>query len=125
VSASPSTSLTQTGAAMTVTAKYCPRCGQPLSESQDPARLCVVCGWFGDQQETLTVPPPQAEIVRDLGAILDIYRSMCRDEMRLEALVSMNQSTDADLDHGRQFISFSRQAIMEMFLRLCPSQLKD
>ena len=64
-------------------AEFCPRCTAPLETSRDADRLCEVCGWFGDQQEALLMPPRSDVLNPVLAAAqtLELYRDVCRKEL--------------------------------------------
>jgi hypothetical protein len=87
---------------------YCPRCGQPVSDL-----LCITCGWFGD--DVLTEQPGGADIVVDMLGILHNYRAICRGELELELRLP---DSVVELAHAKQFVSYTKQSIIEMFLRI-------
>ena len=83
-------------------AEFCPRCTAPLETSRDADRLCEVCGWFGDQQEVLLVPPRSDVFNPVLAAAqtLELYRDVCRKELMAEQIYDAGNATEADLQQG-------------------------
>lgn len=68
-----------------MTTEFCPRCTWPLEPGPDVDRLCDACGWFGDQSETLLMPP-QNTGNPFLAAVhgLAWFREVCRCEFLAE-----------------------------------------
>ena len=100
--------------------EFCPRCTAPLETSQDSDRLCEVCGWFGDQQETLLMPP-QTDVVNPVLAAaqtLELYRDVCRKELLAEQIYDAGNATEADLQRVHVARRHAAHSIIEMFVSL-------
>ncbi len=100
--------------------EFCPRCTAPLETSQDSDRLCEVCGWFGDQQETLLMPP-QTNVVNPVLAAaqtLELYRDVCRKELVAEQICDAGNATEAKLQRVRLARRHAAHSIIEMFVTL-------
>ena len=100
--------------------EFCPRCTAPLETARDPARLCEVCGWFGDQQEALLVPP-RGEVFNPVLAAaqtLELYRDVCRKELIAEQIYDAGNATEADLGRVRIARRHAAHSIIEMFVVL-------
>jgi hypothetical protein len=92
--------------------EYCPKCGQPVEWSPESDRLCETCGHFFDRREALHQWPPQGKIVENIVEVLGLYRSLCRDEMRLDgAPMSM-------VVHAQREVKKAQQSIVQMFLSM-------
>jgi hypothetical protein len=78
---------------------YCPRCDSPLhhEDPHDSARLCDVCGWFGDWEETLAQPLGDWNPALEASKALTLYREVCRQEMLLEQLFCDGAATKESL----------------------------
>lgn len=102
------------------TSEYCPRCGCPLEIAVDPERLCSVCGWFGDWQETFPVPPPQETFNAVIAVLqsLEMYRNVCRAEQLAEAAFDIGKIPDRDLQNLRKCIQIARQNLVAWFTTL-------
>ncbi len=67
---------------------FCPKCYHPLdNDSDDDARLCSACHWFGDKLEICENPPTPTEIELAFTQLLAMYRDVCRMELLAEQLV--------------------------------------
>jgi hypothetical protein len=79
--------------------EFCPRCTAPLETTRDDDRLCEVCGWFGDRQEALLVPPQNDALNPVLAAAqtLELYRDVCRKELIAEQIYDAGNATEVDL----------------------------
>lgn len=100
--------------------EFCPRCTAPLEITRDPARLCEVCGWFGDQQEVL-LTPPRGDVFNPVLAAaqtLELYRDVCRKELIAEQVYDAGSATDADLRRVRIARRHAVHAMIEMFVAL-------
>lgn len=100
--------------------EFCPKCYSPMEVTPDPGRLCDVCGWFGDKQETLAEPPKCEEFQPTLAAaqVLDLYRDACRKELIVEQVYDAGACTEADVAKVRRGVRSAAHAIVEMFTRL-------
>ncbi len=101
-------------------AKFCPRCTAPLESSRDADRLCEVCGWFGDRQETLLMPP-QSDVLNPVLAAaqtLELYRDICRKELIVEQVYDAGNATEADLQRVHMARQHATNSIVEMFVAL-------
>jgi hypothetical protein len=101
-------------------AEFCPRCTAPLEAAPDPARLCEVCGWFGDQQEVLLMPPQSDVLNPVLAAVqaLELYRDVCRNELIAEQVYDAGNGTEAQLNRVRTSRQHAAHSIIEMFVAL-------
>jgi hypothetical protein len=108
-------------------AEFCPRCTAPLETSQDADRLCQVCGWFGDQQEALRVPPRKEVYhpVLDLVQSLELYRDVCRHEQTAEQKYSAGQGTTAELRQIQNMRHQAAHSIISMFIALRGRDVKQ
>ncbi len=100
--------------------EFCPRCTAPLETSQDADRLCDVCGWFGDQQEALLVPP-QTDVINPVLAAaqtLELYRDVCRKELIAEQVFDAGNATEADLRRVHMARWHAAHSIIAMFVIL-------
>jgi len=101
-------------------AEFCPRCTAPLESSRDADRLCEVCGWWGDQQEVLLVPP-ESDIFNPVLAAaqtLELYRDVCRKELLAEQIYDAGNATEADLQRVRLARRHAVHSIIEMLVSL-------
>jgi len=100
--------------------EFCPRCTAPLETARDPARLCEVCGWFGDQQEVLLVPPKSDVFNPVLAAAqtLELYRDVCRKELVAEQIYDAGNATEAELQRVHMARRHAANSIIEMFVSL-------
>jgi len=100
--------------------EFCPRCGSPLQVAADPGRLCDVCGWFGDWQEVLSMPPQQEDFNAVLAVLqgLELFRDICRKEQLIEVHYDAGRVSDHDLQHVRKGIQEARQALVTMYTAL-------
>lgn len=98
-------------------AEFCPRCNSPVEFAPDPARLCEVCGWFGDQTEVLDKPPAPQAINPVLAAAqcLELYRDVCRRELIAEQLYDAGNAVEADIAKVRAARRHATNAIIELF----------
>jgi hypothetical protein len=101
-------------------AEFCPKCGTPLETAQDPARLCDLCGWFGDWTEVLSKPPAATEVqpVRSVMQALAFYRDVCRKELEAEIVCRAGRVTEADLRKVRVAARECRDALVQLFTAL-------
>jgi len=101
-------------------AEFCPRCTAPLESSRDADRLCEVCGWWGDQQEVLPVPPKNDAFNPVLAAAqtLELYRDVCRNELLAEQIYDAGNATEDDLQRTHIIRRHAAHAIIEMFVAL-------
>ena len=101
-------------------AEFCPRCTAPLEFAQDPARLCEVCGWFGDWMEVLHAPPRSDVFNPILAAAqtLELYRDVCRKELVAEQIYDAGNATEADLNKVHVARRHAANSIIEMFVTL-------
>jgi hypothetical protein len=100
--------------------EFCPRCNAPLETAQDPARLCEVCGWFGDWQEVLSTPP-KSDVFNPITAAaqaLELFRDVCRKELIAEQVYDAGNATEADLRQVRVARRHATHALIEMFVAL-------
>ena len=103
--------------------EFCPRCTAPLEFAQDPARLCEVCGWFGDWLEVLKTPPRDMNNpILLLAQTLELYREVCHNELLAEHLFAAGQGTEADMRRIRRARRESRGSIIEMFANVLQGQ---
>jgi len=101
-------------------AEFCPRCTAPLEAAPDPARLCEVCGWFGDWQEVLCTPP-KTDVFNPVMAAaqaLELFRDVCRKELVAEQVYDAGNATEADLRQVRIARRHATHALIEMFVVL-------
>jgi hypothetical protein len=101
-------------------AEFCPRCTAPLESSRDADRLCEVCGWWGDQQEVLLVPP-QGDVFNPVLAAaqtLELYRDVCRKELLAEQIYDAGNAVEADLQRVHIARRHAANSIIEMFVSL-------
>jgi hypothetical protein len=100
--------------------EFCPRCTAPLETSREDDRLCEVCGWFGDRQEVLLVPPRNDTLNPVLAAAqtLELYRDVCRKELMAEQIYDAGDATEADLNKVRMARRHAAHSIIEMFVAL-------
>ena len=101
---------------------YCPRCGAPLTPTDEDC-LCDTCGLFFDASEALDEPPPGAGIIRSVGEIMDLYQDICRKQQLLETLFLRGEAANTDLLRSEQMRRQSKQAIIEMFIKLLENRL--
>ena len=101
-------------------AEFCPRCTAPLETSQDADRLCEVCGWFGDQQETLLTPPIDGvnNPILCAAQTLELYRKVCHDELRAEQRHQAGEGSEADLRRVYAARRHAAHSILAMFVAL-------
>lgn len=101
-------------------AEFCPRCTAPLESSRDADRLCEVCGWWGDQQEVLLVPPKGDVFNPVLAAAqtLELYRDVCRKELLAEQIYDAGNAVEADLQRVHIARRHAANSIIEMFVSL-------
>ena len=101
-------------------AEFCPRCTAPLETGRDADRLCEVCGWFGDQQEALLMPPTSDVFNPVLAAAqtLELYRDVCRNELMAEQVYDAGNGTEAQLNKVRTSRRHAAHSIIEMFVAL-------
>jgi len=67
---------------------FCPKCYHPLDDdSDDDARLCSACRWFGDKSEICENPPAPTKIELAFTQLLAMYRDVCRMEQLAEQLI--------------------------------------
>jgi hypothetical protein len=101
-------------------AEFCPRCTAPLETSRDADRLCEVCGWWGDQQEALLMPPRRDVLNPVLAAAqtLELYRDVCRQELIGEQVYDAGNGTEAQLCRLRMARRHAAHSIIEMFVAL-------
>jgi len=100
--------------------EFCPRCNAPLESALDPARLCEVCGWFGDGMEVLHAPP-QSDVVNPVLAAaqtLELYRDVCRQELIGEQMYDAGNGTEAQLQRLHIARQHAAHSIIEMFVVL-------
>ncbi len=97
--------------------EFCPRCNSPVEFDPDPARLCEVCGWFGDRSEMFDKPPAPKGINPVLAAAqcLELYRDVCRRELVAEQLYDAGDATEADIAKVRAARRHATNAIIELF----------
>jgi hypothetical protein len=90
----------------------------PLETSLDSDRLCLICGWFGDQQETLLMPPESDVLNPVLAAAqaLALYRDVCRKEFVVERACDAGNTTNGDLQRIHMAQRQAAQSIIEMFI---------
>lgn len=100
--------------------EFCPRCSYPLEVATDPGRLCSACGWFGDKQEVLPIPPRQEDFNAVLAVLqcLELFREVCRKEQLAEAFYDAGQASDHDLRKVREGTQAARQALVTLFTTL-------
>jgi hypothetical protein len=95
--------------------EFCPRCTAPLETSQDSDRLCELCGWFGDQQESLLTPPAVENPLLRTAQLLELYREVCRKELEGEQKRAAGIGTDAELHKVHAARRHAAHSILEMF----------
>lgn len=97
--------------------EFCPRCTSPLESAQDPARLCEVCGWFGDYVEALSAPPKlrATNPVLAVTQCLELYRDVCRKELIVEQIYSAGNATNQDIRAVRVARRHATEAIIALF----------
>ena len=100
--------------------EFCPRCTAPLETSRDADRLCEVCGWWGDQQEALLVPPKSDVFNPVLAAAqtLELYRDVCRHELIAEQVYDAGDGTEAELQRVHLARRHAAYSIIELFVAL-------
>ena len=101
-------------------AEFCPRCTAPLESDRNADRLCEVCGWFGDRQETLLAPPANDVLNPVLAAAqtLELYRDVCRKELVAEQVYDAGNATEAELQWVHVARRHAAHSIIEMFVTL-------
>ena len=101
-------------------AEFCPRCTAPLEVGGDSGRLCDRCGWFGDQTETLSIPPPSDIFNPVLAAAqaIELFRDACRYELMAEQMYDAGDGTEAQLNQVRVSRRQTAHALIEMFVTL-------
>ena len=101
-------------------AEFCPRCTAPLETGRDADRLCLVCGWFGDQQEALLAPPKSDVFNPVLAAAqtLELHRDVCRHELMAEQMHDAGDGTEAQLNKVHLARQHASHSIIEMFVAL-------
>ena len=99
---------------------YCPRCDSPLhhEDPKDSARLCDVCGWFGDWEETLAQPLGEWNPALEASKALAGYRDICRQELLLEQLFCKGQAQKSDLRKVEIMRTEVVRNMIEMFVAL-------
>jgi len=104
--------------------EFCPKCGNPIGilEANDPSRLCSICAWFGDSTETLKKPPMTGNLETSLRQSLALYRSVCRNELLLEAAYKADQLSFGDLLRARAKIVESESSLIALFRGIHPSK---
>ena len=75
--------------------KYCPKCSFEVTADEQPERLCNVCSWWGDESELTEESTNTA--VHLAVEVLDLYRSVCRDELSCEMAFLRGSITLADV----------------------------
>ena len=108
--------------------QFCPLCGDPVEvgcDKTDTARLCEVCGWWGDASETLPEPPPIDGLVprRAVAQVLRLYRDVCRRELVLEQAFDLGEIVESDLQHAKNLVRNSVHEIIKMVVALMPRVL--
>ncbi len=98
--------------------EFCPRCTAPLETSQDADRLCEVCGWWGDQQEVLLMPPVVPNPVLKAAQMLELYREVCRNELQVQQRVARGEGTEADLRKVYVARRHAAHSILQVFASL-------
>lgn len=100
--------------------EFCPQCGGPLEVTTDPGRLCEICGWFGDRQETLSTPPCREDFDAILAVLqsLELFRDVCRKEQLVEVYYDTGRISDHDLRRVRKDAQAARQSLVTMFTAL-------
>jgi len=100
--------------------EFCPRCGHPLETATDSSRLCEVCGWFGDQQEILSLPPRQEDFNAVLAVLqgLELFRDVCRKEQIIESHYDVGHINDRDFQRIRVCVRDARQSLVTLFTAL-------
>lgn len=99
---------------------FCPQCGTPLDSPTDAAHLCSTCGWFGDWQEALPLPPKQEEfnLITSVLQSLEMFRDVCRKEQLMEIFYDRGELAEKDLRQIHETIKSARQALVTMFTAL-------
>ena len=100
--------------------EFCPRCTAPLEFAQDPARLCEVCGWFGDWTEVLNTPP-KSDVFNPVLAVaqaLVLFRDICRKELIAERLYDAGQGTEKEIRQVAIARRDATNALIELFVTL-------
>jgi hypothetical protein len=84
------------------------------------ARLCEICGWFGDCQEVLCRPPKSDVLNPVLAAAqaLELFRDVCRKELIAEQVYDAGNATEADIRRVRIARRHAAHALIEMFVTL-------
>jgi len=103
-----------------MSSEFCPRCAAPLETSRDDDRLCEVCGWFGDRQEVLLVPP-QTDVLNPVLAAaqtLELYRDICRNELIAEQVYDAGWVTEGDLRKVHIARRHATHSIIQLFVAL-------
>jgi len=100
--------------------EFCPQCGSPLDVTTDSSRLCAVCNWFGDKQETSSVPPKQEDfdLVLSILQSLELFRTVCRKEQIAESYYDAGQLSEQNLLRLRKYVQAARQSLVSLFMAL-------
>ncbi len=97
------------------TAEFCPRCYYPLEPSEDDARLCGVCNWFGDKTEICSTPPVPDDLELAFSQLLALYRDVCRMELLAEELAKGGSNCEASVRTIRTRANHARHSILHLF----------
>ena len=97
---------------------YCPRCGSPVTDES-----CDTCGYWFDAKEALTEPTPGAGVIHNVSELLDLYEDICRKEQLMDGLFLRGEATNTDVLHCDLMRRQSKQAIIEMFIKLLPKEI--
>lgn len=97
------------------TAEFCPKCYHPLEPSEDDARLCGVCSWFGDQSEICAAPPTPDDLELAFSQLLALYRDVCRMELMAEQLAEGREGYEKSLRAVRARANHARHSILHLY----------
>lgn len=102
---------------------FCPICTSPIIEifnDPDPLRLCNVCGWAGDKEEALKMPPlaDQPNPILVVAQQLALYRTACHAEIFLRGAYISGNITLADLQQAELGVQNCAKAIITLVMNL-------
>lgn len=95
---------------------FCPKCYHPLDDnSDDDARLCPACRWFGDKLEVCENPPAPTNLELAFTQLLAMYRDVCRMELLAEQLTESDPKYGHALIAIKARVSNARHSILYLF----------
>lgn len=97
--------------------EYCPRCRYPIEPNQssgDTDRLCVACGWFGDESEVAYVSHPLTTTEQAFVRIVELYSDLCAHKVKADAMcevfpehVALGEYITRRVEHAKHCLLFA------------------